>query len=364
MPQINGYIANFTPANYATGETALEGMLDCSLGVNPYGCSAAVTAALQGFDMSHEASAYPHTDGLKEAIVRYWTPWATLTAVRIVYGNGSMDLLADINRLFLYPGAKVFGVMPGFSAYSDDVRMCGASYTGFTLTSALSESETIDGILAGIRQEKPHMICLENPNNPTGYAFTLAGVERVVSLAEEMDIPILVDEAYGDFLPQSQSAICLSSKYKSLVVSRTFSKGFGLAGLRVGYAVADTYITENLQKISCLFNANVLGRRAAEAALGDMRFMEETVASVRRGKRAILGAMHNIFTYPTAETTPIMTLCTGRDVDLFEHLLRFGVFAVPGAGFEGLSRRNVRLILHRDIDELAARLTAADSALA
>ena len=339
MPRMNHHISTHIPAPYATGQTASANMLDCSLGVNPFGCSPIVSRAFEGLALSG-ISAYPHEDALKAALARHWAPWAQIGADNLLYGNGSMGLLADINRLFLFPGARVFGIMPGFSAYHDDVCMRGAALTGATLTPDL-----------------------ENPNNPTGFALSLSEVKRIADLAEGRDIPLLVDEAYGDYRPNDQSAICLVPRFSTLMVTRTFSKGFGLAGLRIGYAVASPAVAENLKKIICIFNANTLGREAAKLALCDTAFVRQTIEAVRTGKAIMMGALKNIAHYPTSETTPIVTLTTARDVDLFEHLKAFGIFAVPGESFESLDRRCVRLILHRDVDALAIRLSAADKAL-
>jgi len=362
VPRMNHHISTHIPATYATGQTASANMLDCSLGVNPFGCSPTVSRAFEGLALSG-ISAYPHEDALKAALARHWAPWAQIGADNLLYGNGSMGLLADINRLFLFPGARVFGIMPGFSAYHDDVCMRGATLTGQALTPDITEETLIQGMLEGIRREQPDMVYLENPNNPTGFALSLSEVKRIADLAEGLDIPLLVDEAYGDYRPNDQSAICLVPRFSTLMVTRTFSKGFGLAGLRIGYAVASPAIAENLKKIICIFNANTLGREAAKLALCDTAFVRQTIEAVRTGKAIIMGALKNIAHYPTSETTPIVTLTTARDVDLFEHLKAFGIFAVPGESFESLDRRCVRLILHRDVDALAIRLSAADKAL-
>jgi len=362
MPRMNRYISTYNPATYATGQMPSANMLDCSLGVNPFGCSPTISKAFECFALSG-VIAYPHEDTLKDALAHHWAPWAHIGVDNLVYGNGSMGLLADINRLFLFPGARVFGIVPGFSAYYDDVLMRGTALAGLTLTPDTTEETLIQGVLEGIRREKPDMIYLENPNNPTGFALSLSGVKRVADLAESLDIPLLVDEAYGDYRPNDQSAIALVTKFSVLMVTRTFSKGFGLAGLRIGYAVASAGIAENLKKISCIFNANTLGRAAAKLALCDTAFVHQTIKAVHTGKAMIMGALKNISHYPTSETTPIMTLNTGRDVNLFEHLKAFGIFAVPGESFESLDKRCVRLILHRDVDALAIRLSAADKAL-
>lgn len=362
MPTIHSHIANFRPMTYATDHVPPEDILDCSLGVNPYGCPPSALEAVRGIalrDLSH----YPHGNELQEAIVRHWAPLVELEPGNIVLGNGSMPLLVNSNRLFLSPGSRVYGLLPGFSGYTDDVNVSGATYSGYCITPDTAVQEVAKGFLAGLEECRPDMVFLENPNNPTGLALGPEEVEEIVSKAGEMGIPILVDEAYGDYLPAAQSAVRLVPRYAGLIVTRTFSKGLGLASFRLGYAVTGRRVAENLIKTGSVFDGNAPGRVAAQAALEDRAFAEQTVDRIRADKARLLGALKNLRVYPTAPATPIMTLYTDPEIDLYGHLLRHGINAVPGVSFETVGRRGVRLILHDNIDELLRRLASADAAI-
>ena len=362
MPIINPAITAHQPMTYATDQEVPRDALDCSLGINPYGCSPRVQEALREITIG-DLSDYPHGTGLRDDLAAHWAPHAALDKEQIVLGNGSVQLLININRLFLAPGRRSLGVVPGFSAYTDDVGISGAKFNGIHFTPDMSSAQLVAALLEGTERCKPDLICLENPNNPTGQALELAEVEAIVAGADALGIPILVDEAYGDYLPDAQSAICLLPRYEWLMVTRTFSKSMGLAGFRLGYAAVHRPVAEALLKTGSAYDGNGPGRILARAALADRDFAQQTLARVQTDKARLLAVLHNIKAYPTHPNVPIMALSTERDVDLYAHLLNHGINAVPGVSFETIGERGVRLIVHRNIEEQVRRLSAADTAL-
>ncbi|MDR3566129.1 MAG: histidinol-phosphate transaminase [Negativicutes bacterium] len=179
-----------------------------------------------------------------------------LTAENVAIGNGSSQLLQALCYIFGGPGRKLLFPHPSFSMYSIYAKLADAQPVLVELEPDYSLPP--EKVLAAIRREKPHLVVLCNPNNPTGTVMPLAAVEAVVAGS---DCPVVVDEAYCEF--HSESAVGLLAKYSNLIVARTFSKAYGLASARVGYALASVEITAALSKVLLPFNINMLSLTAA-----------------------------------------------------------------------------------------------------
>ena len=326
--------ANHTPPLKA-------GMLDCSLGVNPYGCPQAAVDALRQFDWTR-LSDYPHDHSLTEALCRYWQGTG-LTAEEITLTDASIAALYHINQLFAAPEAEVVGFAPSFTDMVVNVNMAGMRYVQVSLEGA-SCREDPEALLAAV-SDRTVMLYLDNPNNPTGQTLPPETVEHLVAEAGKRGVCVLVDEAYGDFLPEDQSVLQCWGKYDNLIVTRTFSKGFGLAGLRAGYIVASPQVTACLARITNPYMMNAVSRTAAAAALTARGHGTRHTAEFAAAKAALRQAGGSaIRMLETNDAVPICTLCH-RDpsVDLQQLLYDQGVLTVSGADFEGLGANTVRV---------------------
>ena len=161
--------------SYANHTQPLKaGMLDCSLGVNPYGCPQAAVKALQQFDWTR-LSDYPHDHSLTEALCRYWQGTG-LTAEEITLTDASIAALYHINQLFAAPEAEVVGFAPSFTDMVVNVNMAGMRYVQVPLEGA-SCREDPEALLAAV-SDKTVMLYLDNPNNPTGQTLPPSGRRR------------------------------------------------------------------------------------------------------------------------------------------------------------------------------------------
>ncbi|KGM54361.1 hypothetical protein N800_04705 [Lysobacter daejeonensis GH1-9] len=235
---------------------------------NPYGPSPVARAAV--LDRLHELHRYPDPLGadLKRALAR-------VHGVRedeLLLGNGSHELLMMIAQVFAGPGAEVVYPRHGFAVFALAAQAAGATSRvadALPRTDAMPAGHDLEALLAAITPATT-LLYLANPNNPTG---TWLGAEALRAfLARVPDHVIVVfDEAYAEMAdaPDYRSGLALRDAHPNLVISRTFSKAYGLAGLRVGYFVAPAGLMAVMERVRESFNVNLLALAACEAALGD-----------------------------------------------------------------------------------------------
>ncbi len=230
---------------------------------NPYGPSPRAREALARFPHYH---IYPDPEQrrVREAIAQY----VGADPERIVVGNGSDELLDLTGRLFLSPGDAVVNAPPTFGIYEFVARTHGANVVeiGRREDFALDTDAVEEALAAGAK-----LMFLASPNNPTGNAASREELERVLSHGAV----IVVDEAYAEFA--GGSFVSLAADHDNLIVTRTFSKWAGLAGLRAGYGVFPPAVAEAIRKIKMPYNMNVAAQAAILASLEDEVALTENV---------------------------------------------------------------------------------------
>ena len=200
------------------------------------------------------------------------------------------------------------------------------------------------------------LVYIDRPNNPTGQTLPLADISRVLDKCEELGVYAIVDEAYGDFLPREESAVTLGPKYKNIIIVRTFSKGFGLAGLRAGYIITCQELIRYISKVSNPYMMSELSRELAAAALSDRTYADShgpDFAAMKRSLRDACG--RNLTMAETDDRVPICLLQHKNPrTDLQELLMAEGVLTCSGGEFEPLDRSSVRLRVPRaeEVDKL------------
>ena len=242
---------------------------------------------------------------------------------QIILGNGSNEIIELAVRTFLMAGENAIQPFPTFLVYEKVVTAQG----GRMFSVPLKEfSVDLGGILEAIN-EKTKLIFLNNPNNPTGSALSM---EELKPFLEKIPshIVTLLDEAYIEFSndPSVRSAIPLVRDYPNLIVLRTFSKLYGLAGLRIGYGVGPSRLVDYMNRVRQPFNANTLAQAAALAALDDQDFVSRTLELTRKGLQYLKGELDNmgIEHFPTQTNFfLIRSPLGGRET--YERMLRKGV---------------------------------------
>ena len=232
---------------------------------------------------------YPDANGfdLKAALAkRYEVPaeWITL-------GNGSNDILEIAAHAFLQAGQAVVYSQYSFAVYALATQGVGARAI---VVAAKDYGHDLDAMAAAIDADT-RLVFIANPNNPTG---TFIPAERIEAFLNQVpaNVVVVLDEAYNEFLAPDQQFESSQwvRKYANLVVSRTFSKAYGLAGLRVGFAVAQPALTDLMNRIRQPFNVNSLAQAAAIAALNDKPFLEQGAANNALGYRQMIAAFESL----------------------------------------------------------------------
>ena len=257
---------------------------------NPYGASPkakqAVVDALAGLHV------YP--DPLGGDLKRALATQHSVETANLLLGNGSHELLMQFAQVFAGPGDEVVASQYGFAVYALAAQAAGAT---LRLAPALPRGHAMPRghdlrALMGAIGPRTKLVYLANPNNPTGTWYGSREFEPFLS-AVPAHVIVVVDEAYAEFVdaPDYASALPLVAQYPNLVVTRTFSKAYALAGLRVGFAVGHPQLVAVMQRVRESFNVNALGLAAAEAALADAAHLAASVAGNRVQRQALADAL-------------------------------------------------------------------------
>jgi histidinol-phosphate aminotransferase len=232
-----------------------------ALGANPAGQRGLVECA------KLNVGQYPNTygDNLREELAKLYG----MRADNFVVGNGSDEVLDIIMKTLMEPGETVMTAHPAYVLHSFFVKI----NAGRTVTVDLDDDFQLD--VDKINSTPGKLVLLCTPNNPTANTFRVDDLKAVI---EGADRPVVVDEAYGEYT--GNSFLPLVDKYDNLIVTRTFSKAYGLAGMRIGYMAAGLEMAEALQKVKIPYSLNMIGERVAIAALRDREFLERSVRVV------------------------------------------------------------------------------------
>ncbi|WP_411681572.1 pyridoxal phosphate-dependent aminotransferase [Clostridium thailandense] len=355
--KIKKHIYDFSRISYVDeGEEYLceqKEIIDCSLGVNPFGCSRTISDNKELFNIEslNNYPQYPYTK-IREELSEYWSDIAKISSENIRLGCGSMGILSTINMLFVDKEYSILGYCPQFSEYITDVKSQGGRYEYIELKDNINFKFDADKLINKMN-DRHQAIYIDNPNNPTGQVIPLTELIKVIEAAEKMNIAVVIDEAYGEFMDRNNSVISLINKYSNLFVIRTFSKGFGLAGIRVGYVVCNKSLLEYFKKVELPFSINTISYNIASAALRDSEFIKDSIYKIKDAKSRLIGECSKIKILETSLETPIMLMMhPNKEVDLYKAFMKNNVVTESGQCFIGLRKNFVRLRVPRNIDAL------------
>lgn len=321
---------------------------------NPEGCSPEVMKVLASTAFEPWRYADPACFALRDALAQR----LQVGVDQIVAGNGSEELIAAVSRAFIVPGARVATVVPSFGLHEIEPLAAGAQVVKVPMSAALGFD--LDALEAAIAAQ-PRIVFLSSPWNPVGPALTSADLQRLLRAVKPGTLFVL-DEAYFEFAdPGSVDGIaCLRASDVPHVVLRTFSKAYGLAGLRVGYAVcSDARIARLVAAAKTPFNVNAAAQLAAVAALQDDAWMQASVARLRAERVRMAAALQALGLRVAASQTNFVFFEVPADSAAWAaELLRAGIIVKAGreAGYERFMR--VTIGGPADNDRLLAALGA------
>lgn len=232
----------------------------------------------------------------------------------ILAGNGGDEMITDVLHTFLDEGDTILVHEPTFDMYEIGANILGAK--AFKVRDLPGYKHDQEGILRAIKEEQPKLTVLCNPNNPTGELLPASFIEECLKAADNV---VLVDEAYMEFA-EAESVVGLIETYPNLIVLRTLSKAFGLAGLRCGYLVADKDLIHAVAKVKAPYNLNSLTQLLASIVVGH----RDAVLPIRDGIVAErdrfyqdLAALPGVKVYPS-HTNFLLVQVPGKSEELFE----------------------------------------------
>ncbi|MEN8199014.1 MAG: histidinol-phosphate transaminase [Thermodesulfobacteriota bacterium] len=345
-PQVPEYIKSIVP--YPPGkpmdelerEYGVKDPIKLASNENAWGSSPKAIAAIG--ETLTDLHRYP--DGSNYYLVQAIAEKSGFSADEIIIGNGSDEIIEFLVKACVEKGDEVITSHPSFLMYQKTVQVRGGLNTILPLRDM---GHDLEAILANITN-RTRLIFLDNPNNPTATAIPPYDLDRFLERVPE-SVVVVLDEAYVDFMdaemrPDIHSLIHNSAGRCGVVSLRTFSKAYGLAGIRVGYGLMDAELAGYLHRVRQPFNVNKLAQVAAIAALDDTEFYQKTMDGTREGMAWLQGEVEKMgcTSYPS-QTNFFLVDVRGDAAALYEAMLHHGVIirSMKAYGFENVIRITV-----------------------
>ncbi|KGX87959.1 histidinol-phosphate transaminase [Pontibacillus litoralis] len=323
-------VTNLSP--YVPGKTieevkeafGLERIVKLASNENPFGCSSYVKKGLQ--DALDNLELYP--DGYAREIRQKLSKRLQVKEEQLMFGNGSDEIMLIICRAFLEQGTNTVMATPTFPQYKHNALIEGAEVREVPLVDGTHD---LQAMLNQI-DENTRVVWICNPNNPTGTIITQQQLDHFMQQCPE-DVLVVMDEAYYEYVTDMEFPDSLKAlpSYRNMIITRTFSKAYGLAALRIGYAIAHESIIKSLEPCREPFNTSVIAHRAAMLALDDEAFIKETSKQTEQIKQAVIAfcERQGLRYFPTQTNFILIHLPITGD-EMAEYLLRNGFIVRSG----------------------------------
>jgi len=320
-------------------ELGIRGSIKLASNENPLGPSPMAIQAI----LDHVQKIHRYPDGSGFYLKSRLSSALHLPQEQIIIGNGSNELIELIVRTFLIPGEQVIQAFPTFLVYEKIVAGAGGKMVSVPLKHFKLDLQAI----ADAVTSETKIIFLNNPNNPTGSALSEQEMAGFLSVVPQ-DVVVVLDEAYIDFVsdPSVARGLDLLSHHALFVVLRTFSKLYGLAGLRIGYGFGSEKVIDYMNRVRQPFNVNTLAQAAATAALDDTEFVSRTLKTVREGLAYLYDELDRLgLEYLPTQTNFFLIKAPFGGRKTYELMLKEGVIvrAMDAYGLGDYIRINVGL---------------------
>jgi len=256
-----------------------QGKIRLDFNENTFGCSPKVLERFQEI-VIEDFAIYPENNTFRLKLAKY----LNLFPSEVLPSNGTDEAIKIIMDAYLDTDQELILLTPSFTMYEIYALIAGAKIQHILYKADFSFP--LEDILAAISQTT-RMIIIGNPNNPTGTIVKQTDIERILKKAK--NALVIIDEAYFHYYGKSSKGLIRS--YSNLVVLQTFSKAFGLAGLRIGYIMANSAIIETLQKVISPYSVNKFAQIAAIASIEDMDFINQKVEEIRKNRQFLINQL-------------------------------------------------------------------------
>lgn len=315
----------------------LKSVIKLASNENPYPPSKKVLAALAKAALS--VNRYP--DGscflLRQALAKY----LKVGQDQLIFGNGSDEIIVLAVKAFVDKGDEVIIAQPSFLIYDLACRIAGAKIHAVPLKNFYYD---VEGMKAKISR-RTKVIFIGNPDNPGGTFLNTAQLEGLIKAASK-DTLIFIDEAYFEYVRSKDypNSLALVKKYPNVLVTRTFSKMYGLAGLRVGYGISRPQVIDILNRLREPFNVNSLAQAAAVAALNDHAYYKKIAKDIEHERQFLYLALRGLgLKYVESFTNFILVQVKGNASAVAQALLEKGVIVrdMSAWGLQGYFRVSI-----------------------
>ena len=367
----NAWIDDFTPAHvrnldvYQPGkpieelerELGISGAIKVASNENPLGPSpkalAAIPAALASLHLYPDAGGF----ALRRALgSRYGVP-----IEQIALGNGSNDMLYQLVLATCEPTDEVLSHEYAFLSYRLSAQVVGRTFVTAETTSELACD--VDRLIAAITP-RTRLVVIGSPNNPTGSVVSRADAERLLAALPARAL-LVIDEAYAEYAAQwpevdHVDGLALQKRDKRVLVLRTFSKIYGLAGIRIGYGIGDPAVIGLLGRVGRTFHVSALAMVAAIAALDDRDHVEISAKHARTVIERMRAAVYapNVKVYPSLANFVLID-CGKPSAVIYDKLLRMGVIVRPMAAWGLPNHIRVSVAAHQELPRVIEALNTA-----
>lgn len=316
------------PVDELQRELGLSEVVKLASNENPLGTGDKVLAAIQA--TIPELTRYP--DGSGFALKAALSAKLAVAASSITLGNGSSEILELVMRTFVSPEHEVVFSQHAFALYPILTQAVGAQAR---VVPAKNYGHDLQAMLATI-SDKTRLVFIANPNNPTGTLLASDELESFIS-ALPAHVLCVLDEAYYEFVAPADRTESLAwpQRYPNLIVTRTFSKAYGLAGLRIGYGISSDDVADLLNRVRQPFNSNMLALAAAEAALTDADYLAKTLAVNNAGMAQLTSAFADLGLDWIPSSGNFVSVDVKQNaLPVYEALLLKGIIVRPVANYE------------------------------
>lgn len=317
------------PIDELERELGITNIIKLASNENPLGFSEKVKQAIQA-EFS-EGSRYPDGGGVR--LKQKLAEKLGLMPAQITLGNGSNDVLELVARVFANAESEIMFSQYAFAVYAIATQAVGAKAV---MVPAKDWGHDLEAMAAAVTS-RTRVIYLANPNNPTGTWFSLEALTAFLEQVPETVIVVL-DEAYIEYCAERSgfpNGIQLLADYPNLIVTRTFSKAYGLASLRVGYSLSNPEIADLLNRVRQPFNVNSFALAAAEAVLDDDGYLQESLLVNQQGMKQLQQGIADLGLSYIPSAGNFITLDLACEaMPVFQALLREGVIVRPVANYQ------------------------------
>lgn len=362
IAQLSPYIPG-KPVSELEREYGIKNAVKVASNENPLGPSPKVLAHLvQLLNEPQELSRYPDGNGfvLKNKLLTQLNESLPLSIEQITLGNGSNDILDLLARAFAAQGDEVIFSQYAFAVYPIATQAVGATAV---VTPALNWGNDLQAMLQAIT-DKTRLIFIANPNNPTGTCLSANDLQAFLEEVPE-NIVVVIDEAYEEYASHPKSGFSdiyhsmmnALPQFDNLVITRTFSKAYGLASFRVGYALSSVYIADMLNRVRQPFNNNSFALESASIALDDSEHLQKSVALNWQGMAYLINTFNELGLDYIPSAGNFVCLQSGSDsAKIYEQLLHQAVITRPVANYQMFEHLRISIGTMQENQQVCAAL--------